>query len=787
MPSLPLHEFKSDLMKQMVILVGAPASGKSYFVNTTLGKWFKGGAGLTKSFPKLSFGSKKQESDNALRQLQYEAAGEDFTALQSAETRLAFNDLLKGKAFQYTSNGVVRRLASVLTWDEWLLRKNKIQNYFKGKGDPVNSYYASLRGRDSGAGEELKDLAREAFSDRVRDKIKQSGDIIVIDSAGEDIEATPFKDFFSLAKREGYIVSLVELNIPLALSLQRNEARGKSGRSVPDAQILSAYNAMVSVVKKLRGSLDVDRYVRYVWKASGDGMFDGSFVVGIDDRTRMTRKIAVLKDLRKQLAQGDISQDEYDAQKRSVISERVSDWEKYQDGENQKFATWLSNYYTQLAKFTGADAKKLPAAKKLNDILYSQDIDEYHRLNKLWRNSDAPWSVAKDTAADIKKGTRKLPDFKRRGLLHMLGLTSSEQQVSNLAEGEVALDYLTTRKGEVTVFDRVSRKEVIISGDEGKNLAQALSNADTPQSLTGLLGQYAHLLESDVVVEQGSATPSAVGSSSNRHYRHAKGRYMQSRGGGNFGGAPIDLRGRESGVGNQPPPPPPHGSGGHHQDQEWYAPDDDTTLALGNLPKGSNITINVSGDINIMNENELEVAAQVAPRLLTRLREHTRQNYISVAEAFSVSHGQAKSILSQMVREGLVTDIGGGFVSLPEVVQHELKTQPVIAVSPQQNVGRGAGQRRTPWDSGGAGGTTPGPAPGGGAGGGSGPHESTEEQLTSITFNRGQASEMLRIMNAVGLSKDTEVHVIGENFTVEVPESLATHLQETLVESPSRS
>ena len=33
-----LLEFAEDLMKQMIILVGAPASGKSYFVQHSFGK-----------------------------------------------------------------------------------------------------------------------------------------------------------------------------------------------------------------------------------------------------------------------------------------------------------------------------------------------------------------------------------------------------------------------------------------------------------------------------------------------------------------------------------------------------------------------------------------------------------------------------------------------------------------------------------------------------------------------------------------------------------------------------
>jgi predicted kinase len=806
-----LNEFKEDLGKQMIILVGAPASGKSFFVETTLGKWVKGNnGGLTKSFPRLTFHANQKESDNALRQMQWGASKVDFKALSKAEDENDFNAILKSKEFQYTSDGKVRRLADILTWESWLERKNKIQNFLKRRGDPVNSYYASMRGRDSVGGEELKKAARKAFEDRVEADIKRSGDLIVIDSAGEDIGATPFDKFFTMAKEEGFMVSIVELNIPLEMSLKRNDARGKKGRAVPASQVEAAYNAMARVVKRLRKSDDVDRYVRYVWEATGDGIFDGYYKVGVDDRKSLKRKVGKLKDLNSRLSKGEITQAAFDKSRKNLMSEGRGGWLDAQEFQTyrqdswhqnrsegrikQKFGKWLVEYYTWLSKFSGVPLGRFLDVKRISTImndLAKRDVLEYDRLLRFFqRDNRFAKSVAADTWNAVKPEVKQNPVMKRLRALKKW-LQASEDYEDNLTEAQVSLDYITDKRGVVTVFDRVSRKEVAVSGEEGKKLSQELSNATTPQALTGLLGQYTHLLEGtqldeNYIDEQTHVTPVPFGSASNRNARHATSRYPQARGGANFQTGGRTQFGVPTG-GNAPPyahgegpPPPPQDPTGGNRDHHWYdftdvAPDGSRMMSKNR----GNTTINISGDVNIINEDELDLAAQVAPRVMELLKERPRQNYISVSETFGVTHGQSQAILKQMVREGLLTDIGGGFVSLPEVVQHELKTQKTIRVGKVQNVGRGVGQRRAKW-GGGSGGDPGGGGVGGQPLGGGSKNESVEEDLTSFTFTTGQAQEVLKIMKAVGLSENMEVRVIGDDCIIDVPQALATHLHENL-------
>lgn len=292
-----LLEFKQDLMKQMIILVGAPASGKGYFVQTSFKKYAKSNtASLSKSFPRLNAKSlaNEVESDNSLRRAQYQAAKEDLESLKKAESEFEFDAMLKDKRYQYTADKKTYRLADALSWEE-LKKRTTIGKYYGKKGDKVNKYYMSLRGRDSISGEELKTKARKMFADSTRYAIHHAGNAIIIDSAGEDINATPFEKFFEMAKKENFAVTLVQLNLPLKLSLKRNELRGKKGRKVPDSQVTSAFKSMEASVKKLRQSKNIDRFVRYDWKATGDGPFDGAYVVGVDDKTYLKKKLAAMR------------------------------------------------------------------------------------------------------------------------------------------------------------------------------------------------------------------------------------------------------------------------------------------------------------------------------------------------------------------------------------------------------------------------------------------------------------------------------------------------------------
>lgn len=291
----PLVEFKEDLMKQMIILVGAPASGKSYFVQHSFGKWAKG-ATLGKSFPGVLglHTTATLESDNSLRRMQYKAAQEDYVALKKAKTEQEFNKIIGQERFSYKADDTVRRLKDIVTW-ELFQEYGSFPAYYGRKGHPVNAYYASMRGRGKGEKEGLKEMARKFFFDQTKVAIKRHANVILVDSAGEDITNTPFDKFLDMAQREEYSVSLVQLYIPLSLSVARNNLRGKKGRAVPEAQIKSAFKAMESVVSRLRKDKRLDRYVKYVWKATGKGPFDGSFVVGKDDRTALKRRIKELK------------------------------------------------------------------------------------------------------------------------------------------------------------------------------------------------------------------------------------------------------------------------------------------------------------------------------------------------------------------------------------------------------------------------------------------------------------------------------------------------------------
>lgn len=296
-------EFKEDLMKQMVIIVGAPASGKSFFVENSFGPWAQKvsrNASLAKSFPILRglHDAAGVESDNSLRRLQYKAAQEDYADLSRALTSGEFNRMLDSVKYSYKPEGEPRVwLRDFINWDDWkthVLKEEanltKMQKREAGAFFALTKkYYASMRGR--AAGEGMKDAAREIFFDRTRHAIHRAGNVIVIDSAGEDILSTPFGKFLDMAQKQAFTTTLVQLHIPLSLSLKRNEARGKKGRAVPEAQVKRAFNNMKKKVTELRRDPRLDRYVRYEWVSTGSGIFAGYFDVAEDIRMSLQRRL----------------------------------------------------------------------------------------------------------------------------------------------------------------------------------------------------------------------------------------------------------------------------------------------------------------------------------------------------------------------------------------------------------------------------------------------------------------------------------------------------------------
>jgi len=86
-----IPEFKEDLQKQIIVLMGLPAAGKSTFINLDLPKMFTGFSGY-----------KVTNTDVQLKKVQYDTAVHHFNWLSLDKTEKDFKQFSKDSS--YTSN-----------------------------------------------------------------------------------------------------------------------------------------------------------------------------------------------------------------------------------------------------------------------------------------------------------------------------------------------------------------------------------------------------------------------------------------------------------------------------------------------------------------------------------------------------------------------------------------------------------------------------------------------------------------------------------------------------------
>lgn len=259
--------------KHMVIMVGGPASGKGFFLGEPeevkqkdvdkgkaqpedLGK-VKKGTGFGYRLPTSTKGlfakddvpqegdegkTTQTESDAHLRAIQYVESKKHHAVLAKAhaEGKDAFNKALADHWYN-TKDGKRVNMSSFVSYDKF--DKDDSDKFYKSN----NAFYVSMRAWHDESGtidkdgkfhpkmnektgkqsEPFKDQARIDFEHHVR-KIVHAGDsdAVVIDSAGEDIDAQDFEGQIAAGKAAGYEVSVVFLNIAKEDTMLSNMSRG---------------------------------------------------------------------------------------------------------------------------------------------------------------------------------------------------------------------------------------------------------------------------------------------------------------------------------------------------------------------------------------------------------------------------------------------------------------------------------------------------------------------------------------------------------------------------------
>lgn len=261
----------------MVIMMGPPAAGKGFFLGEPPPKYGwklpqmlvddQGKPLLTDD--DIPERPAQDESDNHLRAVQFREARGQFEALQKAHEQgeQAFEKALQDHWYD-TKDGDRVDLGKLVDYDDF---PDDFKDYF----DTTNKdFYVSMRGWHDDAKkkneetgkpkERFKDEARHLFDESVHKKIEQVEDLLIVDSAGEDIDAQDYKGQIETAKAHGYEVTVIFLHPEQADTELSNLARGKvmGKRMVDQSDISNWYEQNKQALKDIQAAMP-DNFVHY--------------------------------------------------------------------------------------------------------------------------------------------------------------------------------------------------------------------------------------------------------------------------------------------------------------------------------------------------------------------------------------------------------------------------------------------------------------------------------------------------------------------------------------------
>lgn len=272
-----LLEFKEDIGKQCIVLMGLPGAGKSTFINTEIKRYIPGFSGY-----------KVTNSDAQVLAAQFETAKSHFNWLKKDVKKQKDIDLFV-KESEYKDNDG-KKVKIPLTFDWWIKNSGKgVKTYYKTFYKP---YYATYF--------DIRDLAKAREKDLFKTKITTAGNILIIDT----VAAYPDKMLKRLEKTKeaGYYNTIICLHISSELAIQRDAWRKThEGRSVGvpiivkyGQEMSNAFHSYVAEGQKDEGV--VDRLLYFKWSPSGNSPVKGTWVKKDDYRFALKRRLKKMKE-----------------------------------------------------------------------------------------------------------------------------------------------------------------------------------------------------------------------------------------------------------------------------------------------------------------------------------------------------------------------------------------------------------------------------------------------------------------------------------------------------------
>lgn len=268
-----LVEFKGDLKKQCVVMMGLPAAGKSYFIKNEGQKYVAGFKGY-----------KTLNSDVQLKFEQYKKAKADFALLSGAKSEAEYEEIARD--LWYMGNDK-KRHEFPIPYD-WFRQFKNFTEFFRVT---FKRYYAIYF-------DQLRLLATATDKKLFKDKIIKSGRILVIDTTGASTEKILKR--LEEAKKLDYQVTIIYLEIPIDNSIARDIKRGQSNGRTVGVDVIKGYGARmtgawVTYQTAAEKGGPIDRMFHLKWVQTGSGLYDGHFKKVSSRQYDVERDIEALK------------------------------------------------------------------------------------------------------------------------------------------------------------------------------------------------------------------------------------------------------------------------------------------------------------------------------------------------------------------------------------------------------------------------------------------------------------------------------------------------------------
>lgn len=261
-----METFRGSGVSQVVTVVGAPTSGRGYFIRTKIAPWIKRVQERVADspFPSLVAATGEAARRNAVVEMRRTTAREDHSTLALAKNEAEFDKmLLVDPRFRHVAEGRGVMLRDTIDWRTFQPTRASFDRFF---GAPsVRRYY-------DGMGESRDRLAEAVVERMVRERrvpaFVQIGKVLVVDAT----PGTPVIEVAAAAKANGMGVTLVEMRLDLDTVLRRAKAA-----KLREAVVIKGYNAVRKTVDEARRSHHIGRVVTYSWRG-GASVFEGRFI-----------------------------------------------------------------------------------------------------------------------------------------------------------------------------------------------------------------------------------------------------------------------------------------------------------------------------------------------------------------------------------------------------------------------------------------------------------------------------------------------------------------------------